>query len=110
MTRMPILLASTAVLIVAVLTMPRRAWADAGQDSVPRAYTLDQAVTDALANHPRLRASVAEETAAEARIDEAKTARLPDVGVSPQLNRYTGNTAPGAFFMMPGCAPIAGPT
>ena len=73
-------------------------------------YTLEQAVTEALANHPRIRASVAEENAAESRIDEAKTARLPDVGVSAQLNRSTGNTVPGAFFSTTGFAPIAGPT
>ena len=72
-------------------------------------YTLERAVTDALANHPRLRASAAEERAAEARIDEARTARLPDVGVSAQLNRSTGNTVPGAFFATTGFAPVAGP-
>jgi outer membrane protein len=73
-------------------------------------YTLERAVSDALANHPRIRASRAEESAAEARIDEAKTARLPDVGVSAQINRSTGNTVPGAFFSTTGFAPIAGPT
>lgn len=73
-------------------------------------YALEDAVAAALANHPRLRASVAEESAAEARIDEARAARLPDVGVSAQLNRSTGNTVPGAFFPTAGVVPIAGPT
>jgi outer membrane protein TolC len=33
---------------------------------------------------------------------------LPDVGVSAQLNRSTGNTVPGAFFPLQGFPPIAG--
>ena len=89
--------------------MPRGALADE-QSSAHASYTLERAVSDALANHPRIRASVAEESAAEARIDEARTARLPDVGVSAQINRSTGNTVPGAFFSTTGFAPIAGPT
>ncbi len=79
-------------------------------DTTARTYTLEQAVADALANHPRLRASAAEESASEARVDEAKTGRLPDVGVSAQLNRSTGNTVPGTFFSAAGFVPISGPT
>jgi outer membrane protein TolC len=86
------------------------AFADDAREPIARSYTLEQAVAEALANHPRIRASVAEESAAEARIDEARTARLPDFGVSAQLNRSTGNTVPGAFFVTPGFAQIAGPT
>jgi outer membrane protein len=82
----------------------------AAPEAAARTYTLEQAVTEALANHPRIRASLAEESAAASRIDEAKTARLPDVGVSAQLNRSTGNTVPGAFFSTIGFAPIGGPT
>ncbi len=89
--------------------MPRGALADE-QSSAHASYTLERAVSDALANHPRIRASVAEESAAEARIDEARTARLPDVGLSAQINRSTGNTVPGAFLSTTGFAPIAGPT
>jgi outer membrane protein len=85
------------------------ATAAAGDEPPARTYTLEQAVTEALANHPRIRASLAEESAAASRIDEARTARLPDVGVSAQLNRSTGNTVPGAFFSTIGFAPIGGP-
>ena len=95
-------------LVIAALAIAPRASAD--EETSPHLYTLEQAVTDALANHPRLRASVAEESAAEARIDEARTASLPDVGVSAQLNRSTGNTVPGAFFPGTGFVPVAGPT
>ena len=72
--------------------------------------SLGEAVTEALASHPRITSSVADEAAAEARIDEARAARLPDVGVSAQLNRSTANTVPGAFFSTTGFVPIAGPT
>ncbi len=89
--------------------MSRGALADE-QSSARASYTLERAVSDALANHPRIRASVAEESAAEARIDEARTARLPDVGLSAQINRSTGNTVPGAFLSTTGFAPIAGLT
>ncbi len=99
-----------AMFTLALLALPTRASGDEAPEPAARAYSLEQAITDALATHPRLRASVAEEAAADARIDEAKTARLPDVGVSAQVNRSTGNTVPGAFFPTTGFAPIAGPT
>ena len=66
-----------------------------GSDPAPRSYTLEQAMTDALASHPLVRGAVAEETAADARIDEATTGLLPDVGVSAQLNRSTRGARPG---------------
>jgi outer membrane protein TolC len=80
----------------------------AAAPELPRAMTLDQAVGFALEHHPRLFASVAAEKSAEARIDLARVERLPRGGVTAQLNRSTGNTAPGAFFATPGVPPIAG--
>jgi outer membrane protein TolC len=73
-------------------------------------YTLDQAVEAAVAVHPRVKAAEHEAVAAAARIDEAKSAELPSLGVSGQLNRSTGNTVPGAFVTQPGFVPVAGPT
>ena len=102
--------ALAAILVGTLVASPGHALADEAGEPTARPYSLEQAVTDALATHPRLRASVAEEAVADARVDEAKTARLPDVGVSAQLNRSTGNTVPGAFFLTTGFAPIAGPT
>ncbi len=72
--------------------------------------SLDEAVSFALAHHPRLRVAQANAGASLARVDEARTGVLPDLGVSAQVNRSTGNTIPGAFFSIPGFAPIAGPT
>jgi outer membrane protein len=103
-------LALPIALALVLTTGASTAFADDAPEPAARTYTVEQAVAEALANHPRIRASVAEESAAEARIDEARTARLPDVGVSAQLNRSTGNTVPGAFFPTTGFPQIAGPT
>jgi outer membrane protein TolC len=72
-------------------------------------YTLDQVVSEALAKHPRLRAARADQRAGEARVDEAQLGDLPAAGVSAQVNRSTGNTAPGLFFPTQGFPAIAGP-
>jgi outer membrane protein len=94
-----------ALLVTAALTLcaPAR-----GQPSAPARMTLDEAVARALANHPRLRASRANEHAAEARVDEARTRELPGVGASAEINRSTANTPPGAFFLASGFVPVAG--
>ena len=82
----------------------------AGADEpAARTYTLEQAVADALATHPRVKAAELEESAAAARVDEARSSELPALGVSGQLNRSTGNTVPGGFFSQTGFVPIAGP-
>lgn len=78
------------------------------QQSAPATLTLDQAVAAALANHPRIQGARANEAVAAARVDEAESNKLPDVGVSAQLNRSTGNTPPGAFFSTTGFPPISG--
>src|SRR5438128_2460410 len=70
--------------------------------------TLEQAVAHALEHHPRLLGSRAAREAAAARSDSARLERLPRGGVTAQLNRSTGNTAPGAFFATPGVPPVAG--
>lgn len=82
--------------------------ADAAAQSPLRTYTIDQAVAEALAAHPRIAAARADEQVAIARVDDARTGQLPAAGVSAQLNRSTGNTVPGAFFPTPGFPPIAG--
>ena len=99
MTTLVVLLGSASLVSLA---------SDALAQQAPRAFTIEQAVADALANHPRIASSRAEENAAAARVDEARTGNLPDVGVSAQINRSTGNTVPGAFFSAPGFVPVAG--
>jgi outer membrane protein TolC len=69
---------------------------------------IDQVVAQALAKHPRITAARSNAEGASARVDEARTAELPDLGVSAQINRSTGNTVPGAFFYQQGFVPISG--
>ena len=76
---------------------------------VAQPYTLDEAVALALAHHPRLAGAAAREDAAAARVGEARSGFLPLAGLSAQLNRSTGNTAPGTFFPTTGFPAIAGP-
>lgn len=66
----------------------------------PRAYTLDEAVAEALATHPRLAEARANREDADARVGESRALLMPDVGVSGEINRSTGNTPPGAFRKM----------
>lgn len=76
--------------------------------SATRAYSLEAAISSALANHPRVASYRADEAVAAARVDEARTSALPSAGLSAELNRSTGNTVPGAFFPTQGFVPIAG--
>lgn len=78
--------------------------------SEPRSLTIEQAVNEALAHHPRMRGAAADEAVFAARVTEAESNKLPDLGISAQLNRSSSNTIPGAFVPIQGFAPIAGPT
>jgi outer membrane protein TolC len=80
-----------------------------GTVSAQEPYTIDRAVADAVANHPELASARFDADAASARVDEARAGYLPSVGVGVQVNRSTGNTAPGAFFPQTGFLPVAGP-
>jgi outer membrane protein TolC len=76
--------------------------------AAPGPLTLNQAVEAALAHHPRVHSSVAMEAAAAAGSEEARLSQLPQAGLSAELNRSTGNTAPGAFYYAPGFVQVAG--
>ena len=78
------------------------------QPAEPRAFTLDEAVVEALGTHPRLSEARANRQDADARVGESRALLLPEVGVSAEINRSTGNTPPGAFFQAPGFVPISG--
>jgi outer membrane protein TolC len=101
-------LASGAALALAAIAPPVAAQPAASQPVRPRAYTLEEAVAEALATHPRLAEARANRESAEARLGESRTLLIPDLGVSGEVNRSTGNTPPGAFFLAPGFVPISG--
>jgi outer membrane protein TolC len=96
------------VVLAAAVVSALSAEAAAQQPPAGRSMTIEQVVAEAVAKHPRIAASRADEDVALARVDEARTRELPGVGVSAQINRSTGNTAPGAFFPTQGFPPIAG--
>ncbi len=70
--------------------------------------SLREAVTRALAKSPALLVARSHVDASAATLDEAHTIALPGLGVGAELNRSTGNTAPGAFAPVPGVVPVAG--
>ncbi|HEX8795813.1 MAG TPA: TolC family protein [Polyangiaceae bacterium] len=78
------------------------------QTAAASTMTLDQVVATALAKHPRIRSGQADERTSDARVDEARTSQLPELGISAQINRSTGNTPPGAWFNTTGFPPVAG--
>jgi outer membrane protein len=94
--------------MTALLAWAVPAGAARADEPTPARFTLDEAVAFALANHPSLRAAQARERAADGRVDEARAGELPDLGVSAQLNRSTGNAVPGSFFTTPGFPNVAG--
>jgi outer membrane protein TolC len=94
----------------AIAAPPAGSLADPSGATAGRAITIEQAVAEALAHHPRIKTASNNEDAADSRVDEARTRELPQVGISAQINRSTGNTVPGAFFSAVGFPPIAGPT
>jgi outer membrane protein TolC len=94
---------SSAALCVATVVTPLFA-----QTPQTRSYTLEEAVTEALATHPRLAEARANREAAEALVGEAHTLLWPAAGVSGEINRSTGNTPPGTFFPAQGFVPISG--
>jgi outer membrane protein TolC len=93
-----------SVLMLCALT-PFRARADAPPGL---RLTLEEAVAFALDNHPTLRAAQARERAADARVDEARAAELPDLGVTAELNRSSSNAVAGSFFPAPGFPLVSG--
>jgi outer membrane protein TolC len=71
--------------------------------------TIEQAISFALAHHPALRARAALDRVAEARRSEARSGLLPNLDLSLQLNRATGNVLQGALFPMRDIPGVSGP-
>ena len=100
---------TTRTAIVCFLCASVVSFATPSAEAAPsRTLSIEEAIAHALAHHPRIRTSQAGEAAGDARVDEAEARKLPDVGVSLQVNRSTGNTVPGAFLPQTGFVPIAG--
>src|SRR4051812_40430679 len=75
----------------------------------PTPLSLDQAVARALAQHPSLRASSADEQAAAARANLAAAGELPHADASLELVAGTGNVLRGAQYPLRGIPAVTGP-
>ena len=71
--------------------------------------TFQQAIQYSMDNYPAIRASMARVAAQESGVDWARTAYLPRLDYSVQINRATRNNVPG--LLLPGTVvpPISGP-
>lgn len=71
--------------------------------------TFQQAIQFAIENYPAIRASTARVAAQESGVDLARTAYVPRLDYSVQINRATRNNVPG--LLLPGTVvpPISGP-
>jgi outer membrane protein TolC len=97
-------------LVAAFFFVPTAASAqEMARPGLPSPLNLQDAVHYALAHHPALRASAANEDEARAQLDLARARYLPFGDIGLQENRATGNVVPGAHFTMAGIPPISGP-
>jgi outer membrane protein TolC len=92
---------------LALTAMSATAHAQAPAPSFP--VTLQQAIRYAIDNYPSIRASTARVSAQESGVDLARTAYLPRLDWSLQVNRATRNNVPG--LLIPGTVTpaISGP-
>jgi outer membrane protein len=98
---------SGAIAMCASLTVAPAAMAQSQRPSFP--LTLPQAIRYAIENYPAVRASMARVSAQESSVDLARTAYLPRLDTSFQINRATRNNVAG--LLLPGTTipAISGP-
>lgn len=71
--------------------------------------TLGRAVDFALVHHPALRAQMFAEDASREQVGVARTAYLPQVGLTLQVSAGTGNVLRGPLFPSPNIPAVSGP-
>lgn len=87
------------VVTLALSALPSSAWAGGGTaDRLPAQMTLQDAVDYALAHHPNARVEYANEEAAAAKVEVARSQYLPIGDIAFELNRATNNAPPGTRF------------
>jgi len=75
----------------------------------PKVLSIADAVAYALGHSPRLKEADAGRELTDARSTVARDGMLPDVSVTAQVDRATGNVVPGAMFSMRGLPSVSGP-
>ncbi len=101
-------LTCTAACLSLFAFIPPRATAQ-GQQTLPKAFTLEQAVDYAVHNYPAIRASLEQVSGAQAGVALAKTNYLPRADMLWQGNRATRNNVFGLLLPQPVISPISGP-
>lgn len=96
----------TIAALISWVAITGPAWA---QDASPTRYTLESAVETALWNYPGLSAAQARVRAAEAGIELANAAFLPQASLHVQANRATDNNTTGLLFPQGTIPPLSGP-
>jgi outer membrane protein TolC len=91
----------------ALLLVAGSAYAQAAPPPLP--ITIQQAVQHAVDNYPAIQASTARTQAQEAGVDLARTAYLPRVETTFQVNRATRNNVAGLLLPGTPIPPISGP-
>jgi outer membrane protein len=91
------------------LTMAASAALFAQAPAASKVYTLDQAISYALANYPAVRASLERVNAAQSGIRLARTQYLPSLTGAYQDSRATQNQVPGIWLPTPVTPTVEGP-
>src|SRR4029077_13918051 len=81
----------------------------AQQAGATKVYTLDQAISYALANYPVVRASLERVNASQSGINLVRTQYLPTLSGVYQDSRATQNQVPGIWFPTAGTPTVEGP-
>ncbi len=79
------------------------------QSAPPLPVTFQQAIQYAVENYPAIQASMARLSAQEAGVDLARTAYLPKIDTTFQINRATRNNVAGLLLPGTPVPPISGP-
>ena len=90
------LLATTLAALLLAAAAPAHAQADDAHHALPVELSLEKALEIGRRLQPLLRQARAQTEAAEARVDEARAALLPQVNVTAGYTRATGNFVPRA--------------
>jgi outer membrane protein len=102
-----------AIALAAAMTAaapPVGAVDDGGAVELPAELSLETALKIGRARQPQLRQAHAQTEAAEARVDIARAPLLPQVNITANYTRATGNFVPRAAVAMPPTRPISATT
>ena len=101
--------AALFLMVFAGAALGAQGQAQAQQPAAAKVYTLDQAISYALANYPAVRASLERVNASQSGINLARTQYLPTLSGVYQDSRATQNQVPGIWFPTAVTPTVEGP-